>query len=148
MPGLHALVVHRIGAWRRRQPAPVRIPVGLVYWVLKTLIRNLYGTEIYDTTVIGRRVKIGHHQGVVLGSSAVIGDDVLIRQNVTLGQGAGDDTGQPRIGNGVTLGPGAVITGAVTIGDGARIGPGAIVVTDVPAGAIAFASPARILKPS
>lgn len=149
-PGFHALLVHRVSVWGRSQPRPVRRIVRILTGVVNAaLIRNVYGMELYPTTVIGRRVRIGHHMGVVLGKYAVIGDDVLIRQHVTLGRSAhvGPDL-QPTIGNGVQLGAGAIVLGGVTIGDGARIGPGAVVMTDVPAGASAFAPPARILKPT
>lgn len=149
-PGFHALLVHRVSVWGRSQPRPVRRVVRILSgWVNTALIRNVYGMELYPTTVIGRRVHIGHHMGVVLGKYAVIGDDVLIRQHVTLGRSGhqGADF-QPRIGNGVHLGAGAIVVGGVTIGDGARIGPGAVVMTDIPAGASAFAPPARVLRPA
>lgn len=148
-PGLHALAVQRLGAWRRDRSLPVRLGSGIIYWPLKTLIRNVYGTEIYDTTVIGRRVHIAHHVGIVLGSASVIGDDVTIRQNVTLGAvGPGRPGQHPTIGNRVSLGAGAVVAGPVTVGDGATIGPGAIVLSDVPPGATALAPPARVMKSS
>lgn len=150
MPGLHALVVHRIGVWRLSQPVPVRVVVGVVYKLVNAvIIRNLYGIEIHDTTRIGRRVRIAHHVGVVLGPGSVIGDDVLIRHNVTLGRSThqGPDDRLPHIGNGVEIGAGAIILGGVTVGDGARIGPGAVVMTDVPAGASAFAALARVMRP-
>jgi serine O-acetyltransferase len=149
MPGLHALVLHRLAVWGSRQPPPARILVRAVVGVLNLLlIRNVYGVEISRTTVIGRRVRIGHHQGLVLGTYAVLGDDCLLRQNVTLGQSndAGSPDDQPRVGNRVEFGAGATVIGPVRIGDGARIGPGAVVTTHVPAGATAFAAPARILK--
>lgn len=150
LPGLHAVAVHRLGVWARSQPWPVRKVVGVVYGLLNTVvIRGIYGTELSRTTVIGRRVCIGHHQGVVIGTSVVIGHDCLIRQGVTLGQTADADgpMGQPVVGNGVHFGAGATVIGLVHIGDGARIGPGAIVTTSVPAGATAFAAPARVMRP-
>lgn len=148
MPGLHALLVHRVGVWAAQQPLHVRVPVGILYKVLNTLVRNVYGVEIARSTVIGRRLRIGHHQGVVLGFSTVIGDDCLIRQGVTLGKATDDarTDDQPTVGNGVHFGAGATVVGPVRIGDGARIGPGAVVTTHVPAGATAFAPPARILR--
>lgn len=147
MPGLHALAVHRIAVWAAERRSPWRRLVGLVARALNALvIRNLYGIEISPTTVVGRRVRIGHHQGVILGYGAVIGDDCLVRQNVTVGQASDDDIRQPVIGKGVELGAGATVVGPVRVGDGARVGPGALVTRHVPAGATAFAAPARILK--
>jgi serine O-acetyltransferase len=149
MPGLHALALHRISVWGTRQPRPVRFLVRALAGSLNViLIQNVYGLELFRTTVVGRRVLIAHHQGVILGSSAVIGDDCLIRQNVTLGQSKVEDRSddQPRVGRGVQFGAGATVVGPVHIGDGARIGPGAVVTTDVPAGATAFA-PRAVIKP-
>lgn len=145
-PGLHALAVQRLGAWRRRQRGAARHVTGVAYWILKTFVRNLYGTELYDTTTIGRRLKIEHHVGVILGSEATIGDDVVIRQNVTLGRAGSAEDDQPYIGDGVRIGAGAIVAGGVKIGDHARIEPGAIVLSDVPAGATALAPKVRIMK--
>ena len=122
---------------------------GAVYRFLNTmLIRNVYGVEISRTTVIGRRLRIPHHQGVILGYDTVIGDDCLVRQGVTLGQSndEGRQHDQPVVGDRVEFGAGATVVGPVRIGDDARIGPGAIVTRHVPASATAFASPARILR--
>lgn len=147
LPGLHALVVHRFAVWARSQRPPVRQVVAAVCRILNNLlIRNVYGMELHDTTVIGRRVRIAHHMGVVLGPGAVIGDDVLIRQNVTLGRSSDEGVELPCIGNGVQIGAGASILGGVTIGDGVRIGPGAVVLIDVPAGASAISPLARVLR--
>ena len=149
MPGLHALWVHRIGVWAGRQPTPVRLVVSALYGVVnKVLIRNVYGVEISRSTVIGRRLRIGHHQGVVLGYAAVIGDDCLVRQGLTLGQSndEGRRNDQPVVGDRVEFGAGATVVGPVKIGDDARIGPGAVVTRGVPPSATAFAPPARILR--
>lgn len=149
-PGLHALVVHRVGVWSTHRPAVVRYPLWAVYAVVnQVLIRNLYGVDVARSTVIGRRLRIGHHQGVVLGFDAVIGDDCLVRQNLTLGQSndEGRTNDQPVVGDRVEFGAGATVIGPVRIGDGARIGPGAIVTRNVPAGATAFAAPARLIEP-
>ena len=82
--------------------------------------------------------------GVVIGETAVVGDDVTIYQGVTLG-GTGKQKGKrhPTVGNGVVIGAGAKILGAVTIGDGARIGGGAVVLKDVPPYTTAVGVPAR-----
>lgn len=150
MPGLHALVLHRLAVWAQAEPGPLAAVVRLLYGVLnRLLVRNVYGLELSRTTVIGRRLRIGHHQGVILGNGVVLGDDCLLRQNVTLGLARDDDDVQhsPRVGNGVQFGAGAVVVGPVTIGDGARIGPGAVVTRDVAPGGTVRAAPVRITAP-
>jgi len=83
----------------------------------------------------------------VIHPKAEIGDDCLIRQNVTIGAASHDRPREaPKLGNGVQVGSGAAILGNVKIGDGVRIGPNAVVMTSVPAGVIVFAAPARILR--
>jgi serine O-acetyltransferase len=149
-PGLHAIVVYRIGRWARTQPRPVALVATLVHRVLNVaLIRNVYGTELSVEAVLGRRVLIGHHQGVQIPAYCIIGDDTVIRHNVTIGFGASDEdpTAVPHIGRDVKLGAGCVLMGPIAVGDGARIGPNAIVQTNVPADAVVFAPPARIMKP-
>jgi serine O-acetyltransferase len=84
---------------------------------------------------------------VVIGETAIIGDDCLFYHGVTLG-GQGDvrgDRRHPQVGNRVTIGAGAIILGPITIGDDALIGAGAVVVADVPAGRTAVGVPAKIL---
>ena len=97
--------------------------------------------------VIGRRVFIDHGMGVVIGETAVIGDDVLLYHGVTLG-GTSLDPGKrhPNVGDGVILGAGATVLGAIDIGAGARIGAGAIVVKTVPPGATIVGMTGRVLQ--
>jgi serine O-acetyltransferase len=145
-PGFRALAVHRFGAWLLARPRIVRAPLYRVYRTLFRFVRNHYGIELPPTTKVGRRFRIGHQSGIVIHSRAEIGDDCLIRQNVTIGAANEDRAPRaPRLGNGVEVGAGAVIIGGVSIGDGARIGPNAVVMTDVPPGATAFATPARVV---
>lgn len=78
---------------------------------------------------------IDHGMGVVIGETAIIGDDVLIYHGVTLGGTVNAQVKRhPTIGNNVLLGAGAIVLGDVTVGDGARIGANAVVTKDVPAG--------------
>ena len=144
LPGLHAVLVQRLGAWRLglRHGLP-RKSVSLAYRALQVVVRNVYGIEIYDRTCLGRRVRIGHQGGIVIDPAATVGDGCLIRNNVTIGLTKSGGTGAPQIGRNVELSPGAVLIGPITVGDDARIGPNAVVVTDVPAGSTAFATPAR-----
>jgi serine O-acetyltransferase len=150
-PGFHVLVVYRIGHWRLTAPWWLRLPATAWYKIANNLvIRNLYGTEIGDEAIIGRRVRIGHHQTIHIPSFCVIGDDSSIRHNVTIGftrDGAPRDA-VPKIGRRVAINPGACILGPITIGDDATIGPASIVTVNVPAGATVFAAPARIMQPN
>ena len=148
-PGFHAMVVHRIGVHRHRLPAWTHYPVALLYKVLFSFVRNVYGIELWDTATVGRRVVLGHQSGIVLHPYIEIGDDTLIRQNVTIAS-LKSYTGEvhdvaPRLGRRVDVGAGAVLFGKVTVGDDAKIGPGAVVTSPVPAGALVFAPAPRVL---
>lgn len=147
-PGLHVMAVHRIGTRISALPATVRIPLRTLHRILHRMIVATYGTDIAENAVIGRRVKIGHHQGLVVEPYSVIGTDVLLRQYVTIGETAGDahSAGPARIGNHVLISPGAIVTRGVNVGDGARIGPRAIVTTDLKPGTTAFSAPARVRR--
>jgi len=92
--------------------------------------------------------KFGHPYGITIRSTATIGENCTIRQNVTIGQRRGEDLSEPgaKIGNNVSFGAGCIILGPVNIGDNAIIGAGAVVLQDVPAGCIAVGNPARIIK--
>ncbi len=95
------------------------------------------GIEIHPGATIGRRVVIDHGMGVVIGETAIVGDDVLIYHGVTLGGKVNDRVKRhPTIGNNVLLGAGAKIIGDIEIGDGAMIGANAVVTKNVPAGAV------------
>lgn len=149
-PGLHALWVYRLGHWGLLQPRPaVRAAVKIAHRLLNRLIiQNVYGAEIADAAFIGRRVCISHQQGVQIPPFSVIGDDCLIRHNVTLGmKDVSNLHDVPRLGRRVELGTGASLMGAISVGDDAKIGPHAIVMVNVPAAATAFSPPARIFKP-
>jgi serine O-acetyltransferase len=145
-PGFRAVAVHRFGVWLLAKPRIVRAPLYRVYRLLFRFMRNHYGIELPLTTRVGRRLSIGHQGGIVIHPRAEIGDDVVLRQNVTIGAASADRTHEaPRLGDRVEVGAGAVVIGRVRIGDGARIGPNAVVMSDVPAGATAFAAPARVI---
>ena len=140
-PGLHALIFHRASSALRKRN------LGLPARLVSHLGRFFTGIEIHPGAVIGKRFFIDHGMGVVIGETAVVGDDVTIYQGVTLG-GTGKQRGKrhPTVGNGVVIGAGAKILGAVTIGDGAKIGGGAVVLKDVPPHTTAVGTPARAVS--
>jgi len=109
--------------------------------------RSITGIEIHPGARIGRRFFIDHGMGVVIGETAVIGDDVLLYQGVTLG-GTGLEKGKrhPTIGNNVVIGAGAKVLGNITIGDNAYIGANAVVIKDVPANSTVVGVPGRITR--
>ena len=151
-PGFQAMALHRFGVWKDGIGSKLlRVPFTIVYRVAYVFVRNFYGIELPIDTRIGRRVLIGHQHGIIVHPNAVIGDDCLLRQGVSIGQERptpgvwiGDIPG-PKLGHRVEIGAGAVIIGDITIGDGVRVGPNAVVMTNVPAGAIVTAPPSRIM---
>lgn len=139
-PGLHALVAyrfaHRLYKWN----------IPLVPRIISYLTRIITGIEIHPGAEIGRRFFIDHGEGVVIGETTIIGDDVLIYQQVTLG-GTGKESGKrhPTLGNNVIVGAGAKVLGNITIGDNVRIGAGSVVVEDVPEHSTVVGIPGRVV---
>jgi serine O-acetyltransferase len=143
-PGLHAVWAHRV-AHRLWQRPGGRLAAALV----ASWARRRTGVEIHPAARLGRRLFIDHGMGVVIGETAVVGDDVLMYHGATLGgrelAGRGG-VRHPQVGDGVTIGAGALVLGPVTVGAGARVGAGAVVLHDVPAGAVVVGVPARPLR--
>ena len=111
------------------------------YW-----LRVIYACDIMPGTKIGNGCKFPHRGlGVVINQDAVIGDNVKIACNVTIGGSTGNPV-VPRIGNNVEIGAGALIFGPITIGDGAVIGAGCVCNKNCPAHAVMVGNPCRILK--
>lgn len=140
-PGVHALTMHRLSHWFWK---------ARFYWVGRALShigRFFTGIEIHPGATIGHRVFIDHGMGVVIGETAVIGDDCTLYHGVTLG-GTSWNKGKrhPTLEQGVVIGAGAKVLGPITIGKNARIGSNAVVVKDVPENATAVGIPARILE--
>lgn len=103
--------------------------------------------EIHPGAQIGRRFFIDHGTGVVIGETAIIGDDCTIYQGVTLG-GTGKDHGKrhPTLGNNVLIGCGAKILGPFKIGDNSNVAAGSVVLSEIPENSTAVGSPARVVK--
>ena len=140
-PGLQALISHRIAHKLAYWGIPF-IPRFISY-----LTRIITGIEIHPKARIGRRFFIDHGEGVVIGETTIIGDDVLIYQQVTLG-GTGNEHGKrhPTIGNNVIIGAGAKVLGNITIGDNTRVGAGSVVIDNVPEHCTVVGVPGRVVQ--
>lgn len=138
--GLWALWIHQIAHFLYN----LRIPV--IPRLISQMSRLITGIEIHPGAKVGKRVFIDHGIGVVVGETAVIGDDVTMFQGVTLG-GTGEEKGKrhPTIGNGVVIGAAAIVLGNINIGDNARIGAGSVVTKTVPANSTVVGNPARVV---
>ncbi|TAK20669.1 MAG: serine O-acetyltransferase [Chloroflexota bacterium] len=137
-PGLHALCLHRLShtLYLRRW--------FLVARVLSHVGRTITGVEIHPGATIGRRVVIDHGMGVVIGETAVIGDDVLLYQGVTLGGTSLEKKKRhPTLGSRIVVGVGATILGNIEVGDDARVGAGAVVMRPVERGSTVVGVPAH-----
>ena len=129
-PGVHALWGHRIShfLWQ--------INLKLIARIHANLVRSWTGIEIHPAAKIGRRFFIDHGMGVVIGATTIIGDDVMIYHNVTLGAKSnvgvtGKDKRHPTIGNNVLIGAGAAVLGNISIGAGSRISANSVVTRDI-----------------
>ncbi len=143
-PGFHALAVHRLGRAVYRDDRLLRRLGRPLYKAGQALVTGLYGIELPLSCRIGRRLFLPHPHGIVFVPGSVIGNDCMVRHNVTLGAAGHRKPGRPVVGDRVQFGPGSIVMGAVTIGDDALIGPGAVVVDDVPAGGRALAPRAEV----
>lgn len=140
-PGVHAVLVHQ---WSH---ALWGLGLKWLARVLSSLARWTTGIEIHPAARIGRRFFIDHGMGVVIGETAVIGDDCTLYHGVTLG-GTSWKKGQrhPTLGNDVVVGAGAKVLGPIHIGDHARIGSNAVVVKSVPSHGTVVGVPGRLVE--
>jgi serine O-acetyltransferase len=139
-PGLHAVWTHRITGrlWRWKWKLLAR--------VLSQVGRFCTGIEIHPGAEMGRRVFIDHGSGVVVGETAIVGNDVTLYQGVTLG-GTGHERGKrhPTLRDGVFVGSSAQILGNICIGENSRVGAGSVVLQDVPPNSTVVGVPAHIV---
>jgi len=140
-PGFHAAVTHRIShfLWKRK--------LFFIARLLSQYSRFITGIEIHPGATIGKRFFIDHGMGVVIGETAIIGDEVLLYQGVTLG-GTGLEKGKrhPTIGSNVVVGAGAKVLGNITVGDNSYIGSNAVIIKDVPPNSTVVGVPGRITR--
>jgi serine O-acetyltransferase len=148
-PCFHAVQLHRLArpVYMAGFPTLAR--------VISQFSRFITGIEIHPGAQIGKRLFIDHGMGVVIGETAIIGDDVTLYHDVTLGGIAPainsasqiNTKRHPTIEDGVIIGAGAQVLGDITIGRGARIGGNAVVIKNVPSNSVAVGVPARIVMP-
>ncbi|EIC30893.1 serine O-acetyltransferase [Methylomicrobium album] len=142
-PGFHAVLIHRLShrCWTAGYRWLARFISHIARW--------LTGIEIHPGARIGRRFFIDHGMGVVIGETAVIGDDCTLYHGVTLG-GTSWKKGKrhPTLHDGVVVGAGAKILGPIDIGEGARVGSNSVVLKPVPAGATVVGIPGHLIDPN
>ena len=140
-PGFKALRSHKRANWFLRHNMP------FIARAISQRCAHKTGIEIHPGATIGKRVVIDHGNGIVIGETAEVGDDVMIYQGVTLG-GTGKDTGKrhPTIGNNVMIGAGAKVLGPFKVGDNSNIAAGAVVLDEIPPDCTAVGVPAHIVR--
>jgi serine O-acetyltransferase len=139
-PGFHAVTAHRFHhmLWKARVPLLPRL--------LSEIVHRLTGIDIHPGATIGRGFFIDHGTGVVIGGTAIIGNDVTIYQGVTLGgTSLQRKKRHPTIGNNVVIGSGAAVLGDITIGDNVKVGANSVVVKDVPPNSTVVGIPGRVV---
>jgi len=139
--GFQALQTQRVAHWLWKQGRET------LAFYLQSRSSEIFQVDIHPATVIGKGVFIDHGTGIVIGETAVIGDDVSMLQGVTLG-GTGAERGDrhPKIGKGVLLGAGAKVLGNIRVGDYAKVASGSVVLKPVPAHCTAAGVPARLVN--
>ena len=144
---LYSTGTHIVWAHRRQHWLYTHGMQGLALWLSKRM-RKRMGADIHPAATIGRRFSIDHGAGVVIGGTAIVGDDCLIYQGVTLGMTGNKLEGKrhPTLGNNVMVGAGAIVLGDIHIGNNVRVGAGAVVVHDVPDDVTVVGVPATVVR--
>ncbi|GIL61391.1 hypothetical protein Vafri_15859 [Volvox africanus] len=140
--GFQAVQSYRIAHWLWQKG---RKSLALA---IQSRMSEVFHVDVHPAAVLGRGIMIDHATGVVIGETAVVGDNVSMLHHVTLG-GSGTDrqcVRHPTIGHGVLLGAGVTVLGPVTVGAGSKLGAGSVVVSDIPCHSVAVGVPARIIK--
>lgn len=143
--GFWVMVVYRFGRWRYGiRPRLLRMPFSFLYKFFFKAVQVLTGIELPCETKLGKRLCIEHFGDIIISGDAEFGDDVILRNGVTVGLRRTGERGSPRIGNRVDIGAGAKILGPIQIGDDVSIGANAVVISDIPSGSTAVGVPAKI----
>jgi serine O-acetyltransferase len=139
--GFMALQTHRVGHWMWSHGRQT------LAFYLQSRVSEVFQVDIHPAAQLGSGIFVDHGTGIVIGETAVVGDDVSMLHGVTLG-GTGAELGDrhPKIGRGVLLGAGAKVLGNITVGDYAKVASGSVVLKPVPAHCTAAGVPARLMN--
>ena len=140
-PSFKAIMRHRVAHWLYEHKC-----YFLARWYSQRTVRKT-GIEIHPGATIGKGLFIDHGNGVIIGETTIIGDNVTLYQGVTLG-GTGKEQGKrhPTIGNNVMISAGAKVLGSFTVGENSKIGAGSVVLTEVPPNCTVVGVPGRVVK--
>ena len=140
-PSFKAIMRHRVAHWLYEHKH-----YFLARWYSQRTVRKT-GIEIHPGAKIGKGLFIDHGNGVIIGETAIIGDNVTLYQGVTLG-GTGKEQGKrhPTIGNNVMISAGAKVLGSFTVGENSKIGAGSVVLSEVPPNCTVVGVPGRVVK--
>ncbi|MBT6842307.1 MAG: serine O-acetyltransferase [Candidatus Melainabacteria bacterium] len=147
-PGFQAVLAHRFLHWLwKLDLGLLRYLTHFVARFIQYQVKIITGIELHPAAIVGQNVFIDHGAGVVIGETAIIGDDVTIYQGVTLGGvSTKKEKRHPTLGNNIIVGAGAKVLGNIVIGDYVQIGANAVVLKDVPSNSTVVGVPGRIIK--
>ena len=135
-------LVNRVGCFKFGFCRKLILVVLMPFYKIMSVF---YGISLPRKTAIGNGFVIFHYSGIAINEECILGENVTIRQNVTIGnKGYGGES--PRVGNDVDIGAGAVIIGGIKIGNNVSIGANAVVLKDIPENHIAVGNPARVIE--
>jgi len=149
-PGVQAIIAHRFLHWwwdKSAKLGPLKNPIRFSTRFTAYIVRSITGIEIHPAAKLGAQFFIDHGMGVVIGETAVVGDNVTIYQGVTLGgTSTKKEKRHPTLGSNIVIGAGAQVLGNITVGNYVQIGANSVVVRDVPPYSTVVGIPGRIVK--
>ena len=146
-PGVHAVVVYRMGQWIQKKSLLVRLLLKPFAYMYRCHIRRSWGIDIGPEAQIGPGFQINHYGGIFIAGDVIAGEFFTITHDITLGYSrAKTKQGFPVIGNNVYIAPGAKLAGRITIGNNVKIGANAVVERDIPDNAVVQIHPMLVVR--